>query len=279
MKNDYSIAAVEKVLDILESLSREREPADLPGLSKRLGIPKPTLFRYLVTLEKRGYVRKRSDNRYELGLRLLELSTSALDKMTLHEVALPYMRELQERFQETVNLAVLEGLEIVYIEILESPRAFRMSAHVGGRQYPHTSSLGKAILAYLPEEEVERIARATGLPRQTPNTICSLERLKEELALVRKQGYATDWEESEEGACCVGVPIFDRRGRAVAAISLSGPALRFSPAEVSRMGAALREVSLQISQRNGYLLPSPPGLDPEEVKASRTISLEEAPSS
>ncbi len=253
VQSDYHIAAVDKVLDILEFLGRNHQEFGLPELSRALRIPKATLFRYLYTLERRNYVRKNPENdKYALGLKILELSSNALDNLSVHEVALPYMRELQSRFEETVNLAVLEGDEVVYIEILESPRAFKMSSHVGGRELPHSTSLGKAMLAFLPEEAVKRLIKAKGLPRRTPHTICTEAQLWEELAAIRQRGYSIDDEENEIGARCVGVPILDRRGRPIAAISLSGPAFRFSPVEVEIMGDALREAAARISERIGF---------------------------
>lgn len=171
--------------------------------------------------------------------------------MSIHEIALPYMRELLDQFQETVNLGVLEGDEVVYIQILESPQAFKMSSRIGGRDPAHATALGKAILAFLPEEEVERIAHVTGLPKRTEKTISSLQRLREELVTIRQRGYAMDEGENEEGACCVGAPIFDHRGTVIAALSISGPCLHFSPEKVAEMGTALRRVTSQISQKMG----------------------------
>lgn len=251
---DYRIAAVCRSLDILEYLGEQRRAFGLPELSRALGIPKATLFRYLVTLEGRGYVRRAGDgDRFSLGLKILELSNHLLHAMTLHEVALPHMRQLQRRFRETVNLAVLEGCEIVYVEILESPQTFKMSSHVGGREIPHATSLGKAILAFLPLDEVERIVSQTGFPSRTSKTVCSLSQLQAELENVRHRGYAVDNEENEEGARCVGTPIFDHRGNIAAAISVSGPALRSSAEQIEEMGTALLEVASQISQRIGYV--------------------------
>lgn len=253
MREDYRINAADKVLDILEYLAQHRGAFTLSELSRGVGIPKPTLFRYVATLEERGYITRNSDEKYTLGLRVVQLANAALGHMTLHEVALPYMRVLLERFQETVNLAVLEGHEMVYVEILESPKAFKMSAHVGGREVLHATALGKAILAYLPEEEMERLIRATGLPRYTANTICSPSLLREELAGVRARGYSVDHQEKEEGASCVGAPIFGPRGWPIAAISISGPALRFSQEKVEEMGRALLEVSAKVSQQVGHV--------------------------
>jgi IclR family acetate operon transcriptional repressor len=254
VKLNYRVAAVDKALDILEFLSRQRREFGLRDLSQALNMPKATLFRYLVTLERRGYVRKDSGNeKYWLGFRILELSNCVLGNMTLHEVALPYMQEILDRFRETVNLAVLEGDEVVYIEILESPQSFKMSSHVGGRDYPHATSVGKAMLAFLPEKEVERIVHATGLPKRTDKTITSHGRLKEELAMIRQRGYAIDNGENEEGARCVGAPIFDHRGGVVAAVSVSGPAFRTSMKEIEELGLALLDVTSQISQKMGYV--------------------------
>jgi DNA-binding IclR family transcriptional regulator len=254
LKRDYTLAAVSKVLDILEFLGRQNRALGLRELSELLNIPKATLFRYLVTLEGRGYVIKSPESgAYTLGWKILELSNLALGRLTVHEVALPFMRELLDRFQETVNLGVLEENAVVYVEILESLQAFRTAARVGGRDYPHATSIGKAMLAFLSEKEVERIADATGLRKRTEKTISSLSRLKAELAVVRQRGYAVDNEETEIGACCVGAPIFDHRGEVIAALSISGAAFRFSTEKCEETAAVLVEVTCQISQKLGYL--------------------------
>lgn len=254
MKRDYTLVVVDKALDVLEFLSRQREPAGLQELSQALDIPKATLFRYLFTLEQRGYVRKDAkDGAYTLGLRVLELADEALGRLTVHEAALPGMRELLYRFRETVNLGVHEGKEVVYVEILESPQSFKMSAHVGGRDYLHTTSIGKAILAFLPQKQVHRLLEETGLPARTQNSITSLPELEQELALTRERGYAIDNEENENGARCVGAPIFDRSGRVIAALSITGLAMRSSMAEIEEQGRALLEVTSEISSKMGYL--------------------------
>jgi len=256
VKLDYRVASVDKALDILEFLSRQRRESGLRELSTSLNIPKATLFRYLVTLERRGYVRKNPENdKYGLGFKILELSNCVLGNMTVHEVALPYMQELLDRFKETVNLGVLEDNEVVYIEILESPRSFKMSSQVGGRDFPHATSIGKAMLAFLPEKKVDSIIDVTGLPKRTEKTITLLAQLKEELAMIRQRGYAMDNGENEEGARCVGAPIFDRRGDVIAAISISGPAFRSSGQETQEMGVAVLEVTAQISRKIGYSAP------------------------
>ncbi len=251
MKRDYTLTTATRVFDILENLAQQESRID--ELSRRTQIPKSTLFRYLVTLEERGYVRRKFKNgTYVLGLKLLELSNRALAQTTIHELALPNMRRLQDRFRETVNLAVLERNRVVYIEILESDQAFKMSSQVGGREYSHCTAIGKAMLAYLPEDEVRAIAAATNLPKMTDRTITVIEDLMKELEAIRQRGYSIDNGENEEAARCVGAPIFDRRGQVAAAISISGPAQRLSADMTDVIGTALVEISAQISQESGF---------------------------
>jgi IclR family acetate operon transcriptional repressor len=254
VKRDYSIAAVNKVLNILEFLGQQRRAVGLPELSRALGIPKPTMFRYVVTLQERGYVQKSYDGEaYTLGLKILELSTRTLGQATLHEIALPHMRTLLDQFRETVNLGVLEGNQVVYVEILESPQPLKMSSQVGGRDYAHSTALGKSILAYRSAQEVDALTHVTGLPKFTHNTPGSLPELKDGLAQVREQGYAVDDEQNEEGTRCVGAPIFDHEGVAIAAVSISGPSVRIDNAMMEEMGAAVLGVTRQISKKLGHL--------------------------
>jgi IclR family acetate operon transcriptional repressor len=162
------------------------------------------------------------------------------------------MQRLLARFEETVNLAVLDGNQVAYMEILESPHAFKLSYQVGGQDHAHTTSLGKSILAFVDESQVAAIARATGLPAVTTKTINSLSRLNQELAVVRARGYAVDDEENEPGVCCVGATIFGDRGTAVAAISISSPAVRVDETKIQEMGAAVSDAGRRISQQLGY---------------------------
>ncbi|MFB0546245.1 MAG: IclR family transcriptional regulator [Anaerolineae bacterium] len=252
--NYYSITAVEKALDVLETLGQQGRGLTLLELSNLLEIPKSTLFRYLLTLEARGYVEKDEANRkYELGLKAFELGSLAMARLTVREIALPLMHDLLDQFNETVNLAIRDQCDVLYIEILESPQAIKMASQVGKHDFIHATSLGKAILAFLPEEEVNSIAHTTGLPRRTENTITTLPELREELIRVRQRGYAIEDMENEYGARCVGAPIINRRGEAIAAMSIAGPADRFSKATMESMGDALLKATSQISQKLGYL--------------------------
>jgi len=240
-------------MDILESVALQKNGVGLTELSREIGMPKSTLFRYLVTLERRGYVsRDRLTGRYELGLELFQLASMAVARHSVREMVLPLMHSLLDRFSETVNLGIMEGGEVLYLEILESPQAMKMSSRVGSRDYAHATSLGKAMLAFLPEGEVEEVVRVHGLPPRTERTITTLEGLKEELRKVKERGYALDDGENEPTARCVGAPIFNRFGEVAGALSLSGPAHRFSEARIEAMGQALMEATSRISERMRY---------------------------
>lgn len=249
----YTISAVEKTMHILESLASEGAGATLAQLSTTLGMPKPTLFRYLTTLQEMGYVQKDpSTDGYTLGLKAFELGNLAMPQRTVREIALPEMHSLLDRFSETVNLGIMDRGQVLYLEILESPQAMKMSARVGSRDYAHATSLGKAMLAFMPDEEVETIVQVHGLPARTEKTITTFTEFRQELVSVRRRGYAIDTGENEPTARCVGAPIFDRFGQVAAAMSLSGPAHRLSDQQVEAVGRALTQAASRISQRIGY---------------------------
>jgi DNA-binding IclR family transcriptional regulator len=174
------------------------------------------------------------------------------NQFTVHEVALPFMRGLIEDFGETVNLAILEGGRVVYIEILEGTHSIRMAARPGQRDFAHSTAIGKAILAYSPASEAENVVKRHGLPTRTPATLTTLEGLRAELDIVRERGYSIDNIENELGVRCVAVPIFNHLSRPIAAISVSGPADRMFGAKVELIGESLMTATRAISQQLGY---------------------------
>jgi DNA-binding IclR family transcriptional regulator len=248
----YTVNVLVKALDLLEVLSH-RDSLSLKELCELLEQPKSSVFRYLVTLEDRGYVRRLlNGDEYTLGLKLIELGRSVTTQFTVHEVAIPFMRGLQETFRETVNLAILEAGKVVYLEILEGTQSIRMAARPGQRDFAHSTAIGKAMLAHSSDSEVEAIINRHGLPALTPATITSIERLRAELAQVNEVGYAVDNVENETGVRCVGAPIFNHLGKAVAAISISGPADRLWGAQVEAIGKAIVAATQSISEQLGY---------------------------
>jgi DNA-binding IclR family transcriptional regulator len=154
---DYSIAVLDRALDVLEALADGSEPLGVTELARRVGATKSAAYRILANLERRGYVSKDAATaRYSLGTRLAYLGQRSLGTFDLRQVAHPVMEDLHRRFHETVNLGVMEGDEVVYIDMVESHHGLRMAARVGARDYVHATALGKAMLAFQPPEGRQR---------------------------------------------------------------------------------------------------------------------------
>lgn len=248
----YVVDVVDRALTVLELLGDAGQPLSLLEISRRLGLVKSTGFRLLCTLEHRGYVERVDGNgRYQLSSKVLQFGRGAMTNRPLSEVALPHMRRLLERFGETLNLGVLRDGEVMYLEMLESPHSFRMAARLGSRSPVHSSALGKAMTAYLADEEIVQIVRGRGLPALTSKTITSPAAWKRELARTRARGYSEDNGETEPDASCIAAPVFGADGRVVGAISLSGPASRVRALK-PRAVPALVEACGAISRALGY---------------------------
>jgi len=216
----YVVEAVAKAFEVLESFNGSEE-LTLSEVSKRVRLNKSRTFRLLYTMAERGYVERNEDgSRYRLGMKLFERAANV--RRDVKDVARDSMLELNQKFNESVNLAVLEGERVVYLDIVESSRPFRTAATVGGRMPIHLTAVGKAILAFLPLEEANPALRKV-LAAMTPQQGLAFQR---ELDQVRRRGYATDDEENEPGVGCIGAPVFDSSGVPVAAISVSGSAHR-----------------------------------------------------
>jgi IclR family transcriptional regulator, KDG regulon repressor len=231
----YLVEAVSRALDVLDSF-RDSEELTLNEINRRVGLTKSRGFRLLYTLAEHGYVEKDLEGtHYRLGVKLFERASHL--RRDVKRVAEPFMRQIHLRFNETVNLGVIHNGDVLYIDLLEPSRSFRMSAMVGSRMPLKSTSLGKAMLAFLPDGQGNALLSAAGRA------------LKRELDLVRRHGYAIDDEENEPNVACIGVPILDRTGYAVAAMSVSGPVARILPnrKEISAvLIAACREISRQL---------------------------------
>jgi len=224
-RGKYSVEAVAKALDILNAFSSSEE-LTLNEISRRVRLNKSRTFRLLHTLAERGYVNRCGEGTgYRLGMKLFERAAGV--RRDIKQVAQPFMQTLHNRFNETVNLGVLSDGDVLYIDILESSRPFRMAATVGCRMRAHTTAMGKALLAHLAPTKSGEQASVSRI------SVAQRQELTRELALVRSRGFALDDEQNEPGVACVGAPIFDAAGRAVAAISVSGPAYRIQAKRLS----------------------------------------------
>jgi DNA-binding IclR family transcriptional regulator len=248
---DFSPAtAVERALNILEDIAHRPEGLSNSEISRKLAIPKSSASYILRTLERRGYLRRDAETgRYKLGLKILSLGGDAQSNLDIADVALPFLRSLVERVHLTAHLAVLDQGEAVYIEKVEAPGFFRVNTWVGRRMYLHSTSVGKALLAWLPKQEIEAIVRQQGMKKRTPKTIITMSRLLADLELVREQGYAVDDEENSLGARCLGAPISDAVGNVTAALGVSGTLTQVDEENLPKIVEALKETARRISRQ------------------------------
>jgi IclR family KDG regulon transcriptional repressor len=248
------IGSVQRAVDILNLFSSQSPELGTSEIARALGLHKSTTASLVYTLEANGFLSQNPDTRkYRLGLKVVERAFVMLDQIGIRQTAYPFLRELRNQWNETVNLAVLDGSEVVYIERLLGTKALGINVEVGRRAPAHSTGLGKAILSCLPPAEVQAFIKQYGLPLQTSHTITDPDKFLAELDQSREQGFAIDDEENELGGRCIAVPIFDHTGTPVAAVSISAPTARLPLTEVPQAGAMVRETAKSISRSLGYL--------------------------
>lgn len=251
-----SVPALDRALSTLEMLANSRSGLSLPELARRLNLPKSSVHCLLLTLERRGYLhRNEKTNRYLFGYKLFSVANEALSGIELREKAVPFLRALMSRTRLTVHLAILERNEGVLIEKVEPAGVYKLATWLGKRMHLHCTGVGKALMAWLPEADVDAIVREHGLPRHNDNTVASIKKLKDELIRVRKVGYAIDDEEDELGYRCLGCPIFDEQGSVVAAVSVSGSTSQITAENVGAVAEQVKQTASSISALLGYSLP------------------------
>lgn len=255
-KDENPSVAVERALSMLETVAQEPEGMSNAEISRKLQIPKSSASYILRTLEKQNYLNRDPESgKYRVGLKILSLSRGALTGIDVREVALPIMRHLMEKTNLTCHLAILDGPEAVYIEKVEPQGFIRMDTWVGRRMRVHATSVGKALVAHIPQEKLEKILTERSMERRTPKTITSAPRLFKELEKVRSQGYAVDDEENNLGARCVGAPVFNQQGDIEASIGLSGTIHQVNGQTMPRILEALKDAARHLSMQLGYRAP------------------------
>ncbi|MPY83958.1 MAG: helix-turn-helix domain-containing protein [Actinophytocola sp.] len=231
---------MQRVCAILNLLQESVDGVPLPVLATETGLPKSSAFRYLWTLENHRYVERDPETGlFRLGLGFVGMQSRHLE--VLRERARPWLEKLRDEHDESANLGLLDGDRIIYVDIVESNRGVRLAAKRGDRDPLHATALGKAIAAHLDEDRVRELLDRAGMDQHTPNTITSIDTYLDELAKVRRVGYAVDNGENELDGRCVAVPILGTR--LPAAISLSAPSARFTVQDVERAATALKNVA------------------------------------
>ena len=239
--------SINKAFQILSFMAERENDTGVTEISRALGFNKSTTYRFLMSLERVGVVQKNeTTKKYHLGLTLFELGNRVPIKRTLIDKIHPHLQDLAFRVNEVANLAGLFQNEVVYLDKIESKRSVQIMTYVGFHIPPHSTALGKAILAFMSPEDVQRILRIEGLPYFTDKTITEMDKFLSELRHVRKEGFALDDEEFEEGLRCVAVPLFDSQERVMASISISGPTARIHPKTLPHFIQALKETRKEI---------------------------------
>lgn len=249
---DSTVQVLDRAFDILELLAQSENPMSLTSIVKETGLSKATAHRLLQSLYARRYVEKNNKQMYSIGIKLYALVGNHINTLELLCESEPYLTAIKSELNLTIHLGVLQNTEIIYLEKKDFYQNSRLYAQIGFRTPAYCSSMGKCLLSCLSREELD--ATMAGYPFEsfTKNTIKNLSELKEHLKKVRKQGWAIDNEEYLIGHRCVGAPIYDYRGDAIASLSASGSTSDINDERLPFIIEQVKESALQISKRLGY---------------------------
>jgi DNA-binding IclR family transcriptional regulator len=251
-KEVKTVQSVDRALDILEIVVRSKDQLGVSEIGKKLGLHKSTVYRLISTLEQKGYIKKEEVyDKYKVGIKLFELSNSAINKLDIRKEVRPLLEELMNKTKETVHLGVLDDNEVVYIDKVQTTQTI-MYSMVGLRAPVHCTGLGKAILAYSSEDVVNRIISADNFKKFTEHTITNPEDLKNHLKMIKERGYSIDDREHEENIRCISAPIFDNQGRVIAAFSVTGPSIRMTMKRLMSYTDLVDEYRIKMNRLMGY---------------------------
>jgi IclR family transcriptional regulator, KDG regulon repressor len=252
------VKSVSRALDIIALVGMKKGGLGVTEIANQIDINKSSVFRTLSTLVQYGYIEQDCETgKYKLGYKFLDISSKLLESIDIRAEAKPFLEELENKTNEVIHLVVYDQGEVVYIEKLEGTETLRTHSKVGKRAPMHCTSVGKAILAHLPETDVLAILERKGMPYHTDHTITSIEAILQELKQIRQRGYALDLEENEYGITCIAAPVFDHLGKVVAAVSISGPTTRMTDDRLTQLGPIMIHTSQQLSARLGHQMTVP----------------------
>lgn len=248
--NDKIIQSVDRAIKIIKCFDNNEE-LGVTEISKLVDLHKSTTFGLISTLKASEILEQDEYNgKYKLGVELFRIANNV--NSILRHVTIPCLEQLVRTYEETANLVILSDLSIVYLEKVESSHSVRISTLVGGKQPLHCTAVGKCVLAFLSEEEINDKVKRMCFDRFTENTITDPEEFIKSLEKVRELGYAEDNEELEIGLHCVAAPILNKYNVPFAAISLSGPKARMNDEIIIEMGNTLIDLTTEISKKLGF---------------------------
>lgn len=250
---EKGVQTLDRALDILELLAMQKNGLGVTEIGNRIGLHKSTVHRLLSALGERGYVEKNPDSGiYQLGLKLVEISSIHLNSIELKTEAAPHLRKLAGQSNQPVHLATFVDGEVIYLEKVETLMSIRMYSQIGKRVPVHCSAVGKALLTGMKDHEIKEVLENTKLVKYTPNTLESVADILAEVKETRKRGWAVDEEEHEEGIRCIAAPIFDYRGKVIAAVSTSGPSNIITKERDDEISQYVLNAAREISKRMGH---------------------------
>jgi DNA-binding IclR family transcriptional regulator len=249
------VGVVSKVLRILEALNSSPIGLHLKDIAEQTDVNKSTAYRFLAHLESERYLYRDDSGAYMVGPRLARLGSGISYQTTLRKISRPILQDLWRVTSETVNLGILDGQDVYYLDVVQSPHPFRMASHMGIWRPLYCTSLGKALAAFLPTDEQEHLVASLRFERFTPRTIVRLSRLRKELERIRQRGYALDDQEATLGARCVGAPILVEGEKVAGAISIAGPTTRIGLAKIPAFAKAVLASAQEISHHLGASKP------------------------
>ena len=257
-KRNYDITALQRGLRLLHLFSESPQGLTAKQVAALSRLPVSTVHRFLANLVTAGFLNRDGEGTHQLGIACFSIGQAAVNQLDIRRLSLPYLRELNQQTRETIHLTVRHGLSAVYVEKLESSEPLRIHSRIGAAVPLNCTAVGKVMLAYMPEDERDRVLPKLDLKRLTPNSVGNVQELKTELYRVRKNGYACDMEEHELHIRCVAAPIWDHTGNVQASLSITAPTLRMPVMRLRRLAPLIQAAGLRISAELGYQSPVSP---------------------
>jgi IclR family acetate operon transcriptional repressor len=243
-----SVRAVERALDVLLCFTYQTPELTMTQIAEQVGIHKSTAHRLLATLENKRFIqRDQNTGIYRLGIRLLQMAYLTQEQNDLRRLAVPFMHRLCDKYEENIDLTVLDDTDVIFVNILEGPQRVKLAAAIGQRLPAFATASGKAILAFLPEKMLQHVLDQ-GMPQLTPYTIHTKEEFIDQIDTIRKHGFAISEQELEEQINAVAAPIFSQGSFPVASIAVAGPAYRLTHERMMAIGPDLVATTQEISQ-------------------------------